>query len=220
MNRLQKHLGKIIFISTIVLFFSYIGYRLYHIPATSLEEKFLLLMKEDGYIILFAWSILEGEMGLIMAGVLSHMGDMSLEIAIFIAGLGGFTGDQIYFYISRYNKDYVHTRFKNKRRHFARANLLLRRYGWVIIFFQRYMYGMRTIIPISIGLTHYSAKKFAFINLISAWCWAAITIIPAWYFGEEILSILDRIKGYFIFIVPLFLILFWLLIRSFHREVK
>jgi len=90
MNRLQKHLGKIIFISTIVLFFSYIGYRLYHIPATSLEEKFLLLMKEDGYIILFAWSILEGEMGLIMAGVLSHMGDMSLEIAIFIAGLGGF----------------------------------------------------------------------------------------------------------------------------------
>jgi len=82
------------------------------------------------------------------------------------------------------------------------------------------MYGMRTIIPISIGLTHYSAKKFAFINLISAWCWAAITIIPAWYFGEEILSILDRIKGYFIFIVPLFLILFWLLIRSFYREVK
>ncbi len=220
MKGLQNHLGKIVFISTVVLFFSYLGYRLHDIPATDLDEKFFLLMKQEGYLILFAWSILEGEMGLIMAGVLSHTGDMSLGIAIFIAGLGGFAGDQIYFYIGRYNKDYVHARFKNKRRHFARANLLLRRYGWIIIFFQRYMYGMRTIIPISIGLTRYSAKKFAFINLLSAWSWAAITIIPAWYFGEEILSILDKVKGYFIFIVPFFLILLWLLIHSFYREVK
>ena len=63
------------------------------------------LMKEYGYIILFIWSVLEGESGLIMAGLLSSTGDMNLYISIFIAGLGGFTGDQIYFYIGRYNKN-------------------------------------------------------------------------------------------------------------------
>jgi len=73
-----------------------------------MTEMLIELMKEYGYIILFSWSILEGESGLIMAGLLSATGDMNLYLAIFIAGLGGFVGDQIYFYIGRYNKKYVH----------------------------------------------------------------------------------------------------------------
>ncbi|MDD3462825.1 MAG: DedA family protein [Sulfurospirillaceae bacterium] len=168
-----------------------------------MEELFIGLMKEYGYIILFAWSILEGESGLIMAGILSHTGDMNLGIAIFVAGLGGFAGDQIYFYIGRYNKRYVHKMLIGQRRKFALAHLLLKKYGWPIIFVQRYMYGLRTIIPISIGLTRYDAKKFAFINLISAWCWAALTIIPAWYFGEHILELLKYAKEHWYFALPL-----------------
>jgi len=160
------------------------------------------LMKEYGYIILYFWSILEGESGLIMAGLLSSTGDMNLYISIFIAGLGGFTGDQIYFYIGRYNKKYVHKKFKGQRRKFALAHLLLKKHGWPIIFIQRYMYGMRTVIPIAIGLTRYDAKKFAIINLLSAWTWGAITIVPVWYFGEEILAVLKVAKEYWYVAIP------------------
>jgi len=160
------------------------------------------LMKEYGYIILYCWSILEGESGLIMAGLLSSTGDMNLYISIFVAGLGGFTGDQIYFYIGRYNKKYVHKKFKGQRRKFALAHLLLKKHGWPIIFMQRYMYGMRTVIPIAIGLTRYDAKKFAIINLLSAWTWGAITIVPVWYFGEEILEILKVAKEYWYVAIP------------------
>ncbi|GAA7621663.1 hypothetical protein HpBhutan227_24330 [Helicobacter pylori] len=71
---------------------------------------------------------------------------------------------------------------------------MLQKHGWFIIFIQRYMYGMRTIIPISIGLTRYSALKFAIINLISAMVWASITIILAWYLGEELLHALGWLK--------------------------
>jgi signal transduction histidine kinase/membrane protein DedA with SNARE-associated domain len=169
-------------------------------------------MKEYGYIILFSWSILEGESGLIMAGLLSSTGDMNLYIAIFIAGLGGFTGDQIYFYIGRHNKKYVHKKFKSQRRKFALAHLLLKKYGWPIVFMQRYMYGLRTIIPISIGLTRYDAKTFAIINLISAWTWAAITIVPVWYFGEEILNLVYIAKEHWRII--LFVIIFIIILGS------
>jgi membrane protein DedA with SNARE-associated domain len=201
MEFIKNNSGKIItFI--VLLFFSYLGYNLYNAPVEGLENKFIYLMKEYGYVILFAWSILEGEMGLIMGGILCHTGDMWVPMAIFVAGLGGFVGDQIYFYIGRYNKDYVHRTFKGQRRKFALAHLLLKKHGWPIIFVQRYMYGMRTIIPISIGLTRYNAKMFAFINLISAWCWAAITIIPAWYFGEEILKVLSIAKQYWYIAIP------------------
>ncbi|MBD3789388.1 MAG: DedA family protein [Campylobacterales bacterium] len=189
-------------------------------PVEGLDEKFLYLMKKEGYIILFAWSIIEGEMGLVMAGLLSHTNDMSLPFAIFIAGLGGFVGDQIYFYIGRYNKGYVYSKFTAHRRKFALAHLLLKKYGWPIIFAQRYMYGMRTVIPISIGLTRYNAKKFAFINLFSAWCWATITILPVWYFGKEILSVFDWIKEHMYFAIPLILILGGGLVRFIYIKTK
>jgi membrane protein DedA with SNARE-associated domain len=67
---------------------------------------------------------------------------------------------------------------------------------------QRYMYGLRTVIPMSIGITKYSAKKFALINLISAWAWAAITVTPAYYFGEEILVFLAYAKQHWYFALP------------------
>ena len=167
-----------------------------------MEQFFVDLLKEYGYIILFFWSILEGELGLIMAGVLSHTGDMNPYLAIFVGGLGGFTGDQIYFYIGRYNKKYIHKKFAKQRRKFAIAHLLLQKYGWPIIFIQRYLYGLRTVIPMSIGLTRYSALKFAFINLLSAWAWAAITIIPAYIFGEEILEVITYMKEHWYFALP------------------
>jgi len=160
-------------------------------------------MKEYGYIILFGWSILEGESGLIMAGLLSATGDMNLYLAIFIGGLGGFAGDQIYFFIGRYNKKYVHKKFKGQRRKFALAHLLLKKYGWPIIFIQRYMYGMRTVIPIAIGLTRYDYRKFAIINVFSAWCWATVTIMPVWYFGDEIIELLKQAKEYWYLAIPL-----------------
>jgi membrane protein DedA with SNARE-associated domain len=219
LNFLKKHSGKAMTVVVVTLF-SFLAFNLYHAPVTGLENKFVYLMKEYGYVILFAWSILEGEMGLIMAGLLCSTGDMNLYLAIFVAGLGGFVGDQIYFYIGRYNKGFVHKNFKGQRRKFALAHLLLKKYGWPIIFVQRYMYGMRTIIPISIGLTRYSAKMFAFINLLSAWCWAAITIVPVWYFGEEILELLKTAKEYWYISIPFALLIGGSILYYFHTATK
>jgi membrane protein DedA with SNARE-associated domain len=167
------------------------------------SELFIELIKEYGYVILFLWSILEGEMGLIMGGLLSHTGDMWYPMAIFIAGLGGFVGDQIYFYIGRYNKKYISKKLRSQRRKFTIAHILLKRHGWPIIFIQRYMYGLRTVIPMSIGITRYSAKKFAFINLISAWIWAAVTIMPAYILGDKILLLLNYAHEHWYFAVPI-----------------
>ena len=206
--------------AVVVTLFSFLAFNLYHAPVDGVTNKFVYLMKEYGYVILFCWSILEGEMGLIMAGLLCHTGDMWLPLAIFIAGLGGFAGDQIYFYIGRYNKSFVHSRFQGQRRKFALAHLLLKKWGWPIIFVQRYMYGMRTIIPISIGLTRYDAKTFAFINLISAWMWGAITIVPVWYFGEEILKLLEIAKQYWYIALPFAATLGGSILWYFHTATK
>jgi membrane protein DedA with SNARE-associated domain len=184
------------------------------------EQLLIGWLKEYGYIVLFFWSILEGEMGLIMAGIFSHMGDMSLPISIAVGGFGGFIGDQIYFYIGRFNKRYIHKKLRSQRRKFAIAHLLLKRYGWPIIFVQRYMYGMRTVIPMAIGLTQYSSRQFAIINFISAIFWAAITIIPAYYYGAEILEMLKWIKEHWYIAIPLILIVINLIVINMNRLEK
>ena len=157
-----------------------------------MEELFIGWLKDYGYPILFLWSILEGEMGLVMAGIMVHTGDMNYILSIFVAGLGGFAGDQIYFYIGRYNKAYIHRKLHTQRRKFALAHLLLKKYGWPLIFVQRYMYGF----------TKYPGKDFAIINLLSAWVWAFITITPAYFFGAEILGLLRFAKEHWYFALP------------------
>jgi len=167
-----------------------------------MEELFITWMREYGYAILFLWSILEGESGLVMAGLFTHTGDMNLVTAIVVAGLGGFAGDQLYFYIGRFNKSYVHRKLRQQRRKLALAHLLLKKHGWPIIFLQRYLYGLRTVIPIAIGITGYSAKKYALINLVAALCWSSIIIIPVWYFGNEILGLIKWAKEHWYFALP------------------
>ncbi len=185
-----------------------------------MEDLFLGWLKEYGYVILFLWSVLEGETGLIMAGIMSHTGDMSYAPSVFVAGLGGFAGDQLYFYIGRFNKGLIQRKLRKQRRKFAIAHLLLKKYGWPIIFMQRYMYGLRTVIPMSIGITKYSAKRFALINLLSAWVWAAVTITPAFIFGEEILQFVNIAKEHWYLTVPLAIGFIYGITTYFHKLEK
>lgn len=184
---------------------------------TDLLVEFL---KEYSYPILFIWSIMEGETGLVMAGILSHTGDMNLWLSILVAGLGGFTGDTIYFFIGRWNRKYVHRRFRSQRRKFALAHLLLKKYGWPIIFIQRYLYGMRTIIPIAIGMTRYPTSKFLLINFLSAMVWAAVTILLAWYFGEEILHLLHWARDYWYIVLPFGVLIAGGVYYYFHKATQ
>jgi membrane protein DedA with SNARE-associated domain len=185
-----------------------------------MEHLFIEWLREYGYIVLFGWSILEGELGLVMAGIMSHTGDMFLPIALIVGALGGFVGDQIYFYIGRFNKKYIHDKLRSQRRKFAIAHLLLRKYGWPLIFVQRYMYGMRTVIPMAIGLTKYSARHFAIINFVSAIFWSALTIIPAYYFGAELLKLLAWIKAHWYLAMPFAFIIIGGIAFMFNRIEK
>ena len=69
-----------------------------------LEETLKTILydyKDLAYIIIFLWCTLEGELALILGGIFAHEGHVNLALIIFVAGLGGFVGDQIYFYIGR-----------------------------------------------------------------------------------------------------------------------
>ena len=184
-----------------------------------MEEFFTNIMEHHSYlayVILFIWSMAEGETGLVLAGILAYTGHILLLPAIIVAGFGGAAGDLLFFHLGKYHTDVVRDKIKNNEVIIDEIKDLLKKHDIIVIFVQRYLYGLRTIIPIVIGMTKYDEKRFFMINLISALIWASMTILLAYHFGEEILGLFEKVKDYWYIFVILYLIFFFI----FGKRIK
>lgn len=152
------------------------------------------LIKDWGYIALFAYSFGGGFVGLIVAGVLSFAGDLNIFICIAVAATSNFLGDQFLFFLARKNKSYAKDMMKNYGRKIALAHLMMRRYGSLVVFIQKYVYGIKTLIPLTMGLTKYSSVKFTIFNIFATIIWAVLVGYGSYSAGEYILSIADDFK--------------------------
>jgi membrane protein DedA with SNARE-associated domain len=152
-----------------------------------LEDIFLKL-ETYGYIILFLYSLGGGFIAIVGAGVLSFMGKMDLTLSISIAFLANALGDMMLIYMARYQKSMMMEGLKKHRRKLALSHLLMKKYGSWIILFQKFVYGIKTLIPIAIGLTKYDIKKFAVLNFLSSAVWALVFGFGSYYSGEALVN--------------------------------
>lgn len=154
-------------------------------------EQFI---QDWGYIALFLYSFGGGYVGLIFAGVLSYSGDLNIYISILVAGCSNFLGDQFLFFLARKNKNYAKDMMKKYGRKIALAHIMMRKYGSFVVFVQKYIYGIKTLIPLAMGLTKYSATKFSILNIFATILWACIVGYLSFTAGEYILSLGDDFK--------------------------
>ncbi len=152
------------------------------------------LIKDWGYIALFAYSFGGGFVGLIVAGVLSFAGDLNIYISIAVAATSNFLGDQFLFFLARKNKSYAKDMMKNYGRKIAMAHIMMRKYGSLVVFIQKYVYGIKTLIPLAMGLTKYSSVKFTIFNIFATILWAIVVGYGSYSAGEYILSVADDFK--------------------------
>lgn len=152
------------------------------------------LIKDWGYIALFAYSFGGGFVGLVFAGILSYAGDLNLYICILVAGVSNFLGDQFLFFLARKNKSMAKDMMKKYGRKIALAHIMMRKYGSIVIFFQKYIYGIKTLIPLAMGLTKYSGIKFSIFNILATALWAVVVGYASYTAGEYILSSADEFK--------------------------
>lgn len=164
------------------------------------------LIKDWGYLALFLYSFGGGFVGLVVAGVLSYAGDLNIYISIIVAATSNFLGDQFLFFLARKNKNYAKDMMKKYGRKIALAHLMMRRYGSFVVFFQKYIYGIKTLIPLAMGLTKYSSIKFSIFNILATIIWACVVGYASFIAGEYILSTADDFKYIGIGIVLLVLL--------------
>ena len=160
-----------------------------------------------GYIGLFLYSLGGGFVALLGAGVLSYMGKMDLATSIAVAFIANALGDVLLFYMARYQKTMMMEGIKKHRRKLALAHVMMKRYGSWIVLIQKFVYGIKTLIPIAIGLTKYDFKKFAILNVISAGIWALVVGLGSYYSGEPLIQ-LAKLIGDKPWIAPLLLLVF------------
>lgn len=154
-------------------------------------EEFI---RDWGYIALFMYSFGGGFVGLVIAGVLSYAGDLNIYISIIVAVISNFIGDQFLFYMARTNKSYANATMKKYGRKVALAHLLMRRYGSIVVFIQKYIYGIKTLIPLAMGLTKYSFQKFTIYNIFAASLWGIVVGSISYLMGNIVLTYAEDYK--------------------------
>ena len=125
-------------------------------------------------------------LGLIGAGILSSMGKMDITLSIVIATTTNFIGDNVLFYLAQTNKREVQKYLTKHKRKIAYTNLLMRRYGWLVVFLQKYVYGVKTLVPIVMGLTKYDIRKFTLLNVPASILWGLVVGLVSFYFSEAV----------------------------------
>ena len=176
-----------------------------------------------GYIALFIYSLGGGFIGLITAGVLSFAGKMDLVTAMSVAFVANFIGDLMLFYLARHEKANVMEYFKKHKRKLAYSHALIRKHGSKVIVIQKFVYGIKTLIPIAFGLSKYDQKQFMILNLLASFIWTLAIGFASYAAGSAILNTYEEVldKPY---LAPLILVsllgLTWLFLTYVTKKRK
>lgn len=176
------------------------------------------LIRDWGYIILFLYSFGGGFIALVVAGILSYSGELNIIISIVVAASSNFLGDQFLFTLARKNKHQAKQMMQKHRRKIALSHLLMRKYGTWVIFIQKYIYGIKTIIPLAMGLTKYDYKKFLFFNVLATILWSCIVGMSAYMLGELVYKYIDELKSFAPILIGVIIITIIYLFRKIEKR--
>lgn len=176
-----------------------------------------------GYIFLFFYSLGGGLVGIVAAGVLSALGKMDLTLSIFIASIANLIGSTLLAYLGRYQKKEFQKYIKQHQGKVALVRLWLIKYGVLLIFANKYIYGFKTLLPLIVGMSAYSLPKFLLYNAIASCLWGILMGVSGFLASNLAMEIFERIKSYpyalplvFVFLV----IVIWILLSKRERNKR
>lgn len=154
------------------------------------------LLEHYGYLAVFVGTLFEGETVLVMAGFAANRGHLELPWVIAMAFAGSVLGDQIYFFLGRYRGRRILARFPRWQPRAARVDALLRRFQAPLIVVLRFLYGLRTVGPIAIGMSQVATLRFILFDLLGALIWAPLVASAGYLFGSALELLLADVRRY------------------------
>ena len=151
------------------------------------------LLQSYGYWALLIGTFLEGETIVIIAGFLAQQDLLSPPLIALSAFCGSVTSDQLMFILGRWKGIAIIQRFPKLERNVGKATNLLSRYETPLILGFRFLYGVRNVTPILMGVSGVNHVKFLVLNLIGAAVWAISFTAGGYFFGQVITTFMEAV---------------------------
>lgn len=132
------------------------------------------LVGRYGYLAIFFGSLIEGETALVLGTLAVGKGYLSASGVLAAGFLGGFLGDQLLFFLGRQHGDAILLKFPRLVPPAERAKALLFRFRAPLIIVVRFLYGLRAVGPVAIGMSGVPIRTFVLFNAIGAALWVLV----------------------------------------------
>lgn len=161
--------------------------------------EFLRQSPTMAYLVVLFGSMIEGETIILTASALAAAGYLSIYKVGSIAFFSTLLVDQALFFLGHFLYENpgrpLSERFPNLYKKSRRAVILLKRYDtWFILSF-RFIYGIRAVSPVVIGLCGSQPSRFVLLNIVSALIWAVISCSLGYCLGDFLFDEHGKIIG-------------------------
>ncbi len=164
-------------------------------------EYFIEIVKEWGYLAVLLGSMVEGESVILTACVMAYMGYLSIAKIVAIAFMGTLIADQGLYYVGRIYGHRIIERFPKLKAPSEKAFQLLHKWDiWFILSF-RFIYGIRIVSPIVIGMSGVTPRRFIPLNFMAALVWTSISCTGGYLLGGVIEAIEFAVVEKYIFLI-------------------
>mgnify|MGYP003289612125 FL=1 len=131
------------------------------------------ILTRYGLLALFVLAAVEGDVTLILAGVVSHLGIFNLLPAICVGTVGAFAGDCVWYWVGRSRSTSIRRSWLYRRMG-GGAEQLAQRFGVWEIIAARFVYGTRIASVLFWGIQQLPFVRFAALDLIGCVLWAVV----------------------------------------------
>ena len=168
-------------------------------------EFFNELVGQYGPWAVFFLTMVEGDITLLLAGVLAHgqaFGEYSFGMVLLAGTLGGVVSDNAAYFLGRGARTGVADyRFYRAAR--PRLERLMGTFGPLSIFLSKYTYGLRWASCIFYGVVHMPYTRFLLLSFASCFVWVLTLAGVGYFFHSAIYNLIGDIHNlsYFLLVV-------------------
>ena len=150
------------------------------------------LIGQYGLYAVFVLAMIEGDITLLLAGVLAHshfFGPYSFLGVLLWGTLGGASSDNVAYWLGRtFGKGIRDVRFYRAAQ--PRMERLTNKFGGLSIFLSKYIYGLRWASCIFYGVGRMSYLRFLLLSLGSCFIWVLVLSGAGYFFSGAVIGII------------------------------
>jgi membrane-associated protein len=150
------------------------------------------LLYQYGLYAVFILVMLEGDITLLLAGVLAHsafFGQYSFAQVLIWGTVAGCVSDNIAYFTGRGFHEGVR-KFRFYRMAQPRLQRLTYKFGTLSIFLSKYIYGLRWASCVFYGVGHMPYFRFLLVSFASCFVWGFVLAVAGYFFSGAVMNLI------------------------------